>query len=118
MVEVTWFQNVGSATAADGSRTPSYNAPVPFQGQIQALTYTDLRQIDGLNIEGVRRAIYLLGNVSAVIRTASKGNDLIVTPDGASWIVAQVLENWEQSVLGQTGWCKIVVTLQTDNPLP
>ncbi len=78
--------------------------------QVQALTYDDLRQIDGLNLNGTRRAIYLSGELDGVVRSKLKGGDLITLSDGpnaGTWLVAHVLEQWED-------WVKVAVTLQQD----
>jgi len=74
-------------------------------GQVQSLTYTDLTQIDGLNIQGVRRAIYINGEVDGLVRSENKGGDIITTPNGEVWLVVLVLEYWPD-------WTKCVVTLQ------
>lgn len=104
-----WIQrSTGYTTNSDGSRTPTYAAAVPVKGQVQSLTYNDLQQVSGLNLQGERRAIYLQGNWEGVARPDGRGGDLITLPDGSIWLVAQVLENW-----GSTeGWVKVCVTRQ------
>jgi len=100
--------STGYATSDDGSRVPSYAAPVSVQIQAQALQYNDIAQIDSLNIQGERRAMYINGNWEGVARPDSKGGDLIALPDGSIWLVALVLENWASS----DGWVKVAVTRQ------
>ncbi len=110
-VMCTYQQSVGYNIQPDGTQTPNYqtfnNVPV----QMQALTYTDMLKIGGLNIEGTRNAAYMYGNIEGLDRQAIKGGDLIVMPDSAdfpgptTWLVAQVIEHW-------TGWSKLAVTLQ------
>jgi hypothetical protein len=102
----------GYTTAADGTRTPSFvDVPgVPLQAQ--ALSYTDLQLLDGLNIQGVRRAVYLNGSALGVVRELQVGGDLFVFPagtfpEGNTWLVAHVLESWPD-------WCKCALTLQMD----
>jgi hypothetical protein len=73
--------------------------------QVQALTGRDLQQIDGLNLQGTRRAIYIEGDIEGIVRPTQQGGDLITTPDGSIWLVAMVLETWPN-------WCKVAVTLQ------
>lgn len=74
--------------------------------QIQSLTFKDLTQIEGLNLQGERRAIYFYGdNVKAIVRPTQRGGDLVTFPDGSVWLVAIVLESWP-------GWCKCACTLQ------
>lgn len=74
-------------------------------GQVQALQYRDIQMLEGLNIQGVERAIYVSGRVDGVIRPDNKGGDLIIMPDGTVWLVSLVLEYWPT-------WCKFAVTRQ------
>lgn len=99
-----------STTQADGVQVPGYadtpNVPV----QVQALTYSDLMKLDALNIQGVRRAVYLNGAVMGLVRVASRGGDLLIfptgtLPEGDVWLCAQSLEQWPD-------WCKVAITLQ------
>lgn len=94
-----WTQNL------DYSRTPAYSAPVPMQGQIQPLTYPDLRLLDQLNLQGAQRAIYLSGDLQGVIRVSQQGGDLITMADGTVWLTVTVLEQWPD-------WVKAAVKLQ------
>lgn len=107
-VSATVSASTGYTMNPDGSRTPTYNT-IPISVQVQALTYKDLTQLDGLNIQGVRRAIYLTGQVFGVIRVDRKGGDLITFPNGTLpegnvWLAAHVLEAWPD-------WCKVAITL-------
>lgn len=66
-------------------------------GQIQPMTWRDIQQLEGLNIEGVRWKIYLYGEVDGLVRPECKGGDLIIVASGrhqGTWLVAQVLEQW------------------------
>lgn len=105
LIELSIQVSAGYTTNADGSRTPVYETAATVPGQVQALQYRDLQQLDGLNIEGTRRAIYINGHVNGLVRAENKGGDLITTPDGSVWLVALVLEDWPD-------WCKVAVTLQ------
>ncbi len=98
----------GYTTTSDGTRVPAYFAPVTVQVQMQSLTYNDLTQINGLNIQGERRAMYINGDWEGVVRPDGKGGDLITTSNGKIWLVAQVLENWAE----KDGWVKVCVTRQ------
>lgn len=106
-VALRFFQSQGYTTGPDGSRTPAYLPPVAVIGQVQPLTYRDLLQSDGLNLNGVRRAIYMSGEANAVVRAAVKGGDYFMTPDGYLWLVDMVLEAYPS-------WSKLSVTLQDD----
>lgn len=106
LVPLTVKVNTGYTTDSTGKRTPTYAAPlVNVPGQVQNLTYSDLKQIEGLNLQGIRRAIYINGRVDGLVREGNKGGDIITSPDGNVWLVAHVLEYWPD-------WCKVAVTLQ------
>lgn len=98
-------------TAPDGTRTPIYVDGGTIPAQIQSLTADELRQLEGLNIQGTKRGIYLHGKYDGVNRVAHKGGDLITYPEGStypfgtSWLVVHVLEQWPD-------WCKVAVTQQ------
>lgn len=102
---LTVLVSTGYVTNDDGSRTPSYAAPVTVPGDVQPLQYNDIVQLDGLGIQGERRKIYISGQVEGLIRVDRRGGDLIITPDGHTWLVAVVLEDWPD-------WCAFAVTLQ------
>ena len=87
-------------------------------GQVQALDNDDLRQIDGLNIQGTIRALYLYGSVAALIRPDALPNAMIrfTSNEGGvtrqrDWGVFKVLEQWE-------GWCKVAVVYQPEGSIP
>jgi hypothetical protein len=94
-------------TSDSGKRTPNYTS-MAVSAQVQSLTYMDLKQLDGINMNGTRRAIYLKGAFNGVVRPTQKGGDLVTLTDGPNagvWLTAQVLEQWPD-------WCKLAVTLQ------
>ena len=107
-VLVTVETSTGSTTLPSGKRVPTYATSTGVVAQIQSLTYTDLQHTDGLNIQGIRYAIYLHGRVDAVQRLNDKGGDLITLGDGTVYKVVLVLERWPD-------WVKVAVTLQ-DGP--
>jgi hypothetical protein len=79
-----------------------------IQAQIQPMTYRDLQQLDGLNIEGLRWKIYMSGQLDGVIRKENKGGDIVQIAAGrhrGEWLVAQVLEQWKD-------WVCAAVTFQ------
>lgn len=71
-----------------------------LNGSVQPMTWRDLQQLDGVNVEGARWKIYLEGQVDGVVRPEKKGGDLVVIssgPHAGTWLVGQVLEqfpNW------------------------
>lgn len=98
----------GYATNDDGKRVPLYLPAVSVQAQVQALQYQDLVQIEGLNIQGVRRKIYVNGHVEGLVRSKDRGGDLITMPDGTVWLVVLVAEHWP-------AWTSFIVTLQDNS---
>lgn len=104
--------NTGEITNDDFTRAPSYADPVTALAQVQPLTNRDLRQIDGLNLQGTLKAIYLSGQIDGIVRSTNQGGDKIVFPDGSTWLVTLVSEGWDTTA----GWCKVIATLQNDTP--
>ena len=98
-------KSAGYTTNPDGSRTPLFSETFTVQIQMQALTYKDLTQISGLNLNGEKQAMYINGDISAIVRENNKGGDIIALPDGSNWLVAQVLENWYRT----SEWTKVAV---------
>ena len=103
---VTVLRSTGYTIGAGRRQVPSYAAPVTGPGQIQALDANDIKQLDGLNVQGTIRAIYLRGNLAGVIRPDGTGGD-IVQIDGQNWLVVKVLEGWPT-------WTKAAIVLQGD----
>ena len=92
-ITVTVLASTGYTTGAGLRQVPSYADPVTGPAQVQALDNMELRQLDGLNIQGIIRGIYLRGALAGVIRPDSKGGDL-VTIGSQTWLVVKVLESW------------------------
>jgi hypothetical protein len=114
-VPATVQVSAGYTTNPDGSRTPNYTT-LAIGAQVQALTYNDLVHLDGLNIQGVRRAIYTNGSIMGLVRIDAKGGDVItfapgLLPEGDAWLCATVLEQWSDGSNGAS-FCKICITLQ------
>lgn len=114
MVNVTVRISTGVyVTEEDGTRVPQYSEISDVPAQIQALQFTDIQKLDGLNLQGTRRKIYLSGKLDGLNRQEQKGGDLIIYPDGSQWpygtkwLVAQVLEQWPD-------WVSVAVTQQLD----
>lgn len=100
--------STGSSQAADGTRIPTFATPINIGAQVQPLTWRDIQQLDGLNLQGNRVAIYVYGEVDGLVRPQNKGGDLITLttpPNAGVWLVAQVLEAWPD-------WSKVAATLQ------
>lgn len=97
--------STGYTTEATGRRVPTYAPPITRMAQVQPLTFRDLQQIEGLNLQGERRGIYLFGHIDGIVRQESKGGDLITLPDDSVWLVAMILEDWPD-------WVKAAITRQ------
>lgn len=97
--------STGYTEASDGTRTPLYGAAIPAVVQVQPLSADEMHQVDGLNIQGIKRAIYLNGRWDGLVRPDRKGGDLVTMLGGDTWLVVVVLEYWPD-------WCKVAVTLQ------
>jgi hypothetical protein len=110
-VLVTLRKSAGDTIAADGSQVPCYQDFCDVPAQVQSLTYNDLQHISGLNVQGIRRAIYFYGNIEGLDRQAISGGDLVIVPPSqefpyeTTWLVVQQIEAWP-------GWSKCIVTLQ------
>lgn len=96
----------GLATNPDGSRVPTYLAPVTIQAQRQALTADELKQVDGLNLSGQKYGFYLEGSILGVLRADNRGGDLLTMPNGNIFLIVQVLEQWHN--IDGPEWCKVV----------
>lgn len=110
---VTVTASTGFTMGAGLRQVPAYAAGVTGPAQLQALDGADLKQLDGLNIEGIIRAIYLRGVLNGVIRANSTGGDKVVIASPApvmyrgTWLVTKVLEAWPL-------WTKCAITLQVN----
>ena len=84
----------------------------PVIAQVQPLTWRDLQQLDGLNLQGTRRKIYLYGRADGAVRPLAKGGDLITIATGGVndgiYLVAQVLEQFPD-------WVSVAATLQNNS---
>ncbi len=106
----------GSGAAGTYSVTPEQDvAEGPMttillaSGQVQPVTWRDIQQMDGLNLQGTRWKIYLNGQVDGLVRVERKGGDLIILPPTSrhpgTWLVAMVLEQFPD-------WVCAAITLQ------
>jgi len=89
---------------AGRKQVPTYATPISGPAQLQALDSKDLKQLDGLNIQGEIKAMYLRGILAGVIRPDGIGGDLIQFA-GQTWLVVKVLEGWSQ-------WTKVALERQ------
>jgi hypothetical protein len=108
---VTVQMSTGYTKTTGQKQVPSYAPGVDAPAQIQALNNKDLQKLEGMNIQGTVQALYIKGPLAGVIRTSSKGGDLvtIASPAPAQWIgqwlTVKVLESWPL-------WTKVAIVLQ------
>lgn len=108
-----WRRSNGYNTASNGVQVPAY-IDTTVTMRVQALSGRDLKHESFLNMQGVKRSVYLFGNVQGVVRPDVKGGDILQFPEnrgGANrdWSVVVVLETWTPDV---AGWSKVGVVLQ------
>ena len=107
---ILWIGTGEYETAPDGTRTPKWAAKFPVLIDVQEATSHDLKQLDGLNIQGVTNVAYVNGTLDAVNRVRRKGGDMItLTGSGENYLTVAVLEQWPE-------WCKVALTLQLNPP--
>lgn len=96
--------STGYTIGAGLKQVPSYAPAVSGFAQVQELSSSELKQTEGLNIQGVMRKLYLRSPLNAVIRPDSQGGDL-VTIAGQLWLTVKTLELWPT-------WCASLIVLQ------
>lgn len=110
-IPVEILRSTGYTLGAGSRQVPTYAPAVTGIGQLQALDGDDLKQLEGMNVQGTMRALYIYGFAAGVVRPNQTGGDLInITnapgfPGKREWLVTKVLEAWPD-------WAKLVVTLQ------
>lgn len=116
MLNVTLKRSIGYAVATigDGIPTPSYAVAVTVQAQVQALDANDLRQISGINQQGEKLTLYVNGTLLGEVRPDGAGGDLVTMPDGSTWLVIKVMENWGTV----DGWTRVIICRQSDTSIP
>ncbi len=92
-------------TGSDGGRSPTYADPVYAPGNLCPMSYTDIVQADGMQIQGVRSKLYINAQIEGLVRSKNRGGDLVTLPDGSVYKVALILEAWPN-------WTSCIVTLQ------
>ena len=112
-VTVTASAGYTAGNAGNGyKQTPNTATPVSGPAQVQALNSVELKQLDGMNLQGVIQAIYLRGNLAGVVRATSQGGDIVTIAAPAplqwqgTWLVVKVLESWPY-------WTKCAINLQS-----
>ena len=104
-VLVTYRKSVGYSTDSAYTQQPKYADFAGVPCQIQPVPSGELRRFSGLNQQGSYQRMYLNGDIEGVVRSAIKGGDLFVLPDGSVWLVTNSVENWPD-------WTCCIVTRQ------
>ena len=107
MQSITVRRSTGFTQNADFTRVPTYSTTTML-GQVQALTSAELAQVDGLNLQGEKLALYVNGNLAGVSRPANTGGDLVTLPDASVWLVVLVDEDWNR----MAGWTRAIIVRQ------
>jgi len=109
-VVASYRRSSGASSAASGKRTPTYEAAVDVLVQKQPLTGGELRQVQGLNINGEFCALYVDAEFKGVSRPQARGGDLFTLPDDSVWLVKIELEDWYATA----GWSKVACVRQNN----
>lgn len=83
---------------------PSYLPDQNVTIQLQPISRGDMQHVDGLNIQGLAKVIYVNGNYFSVQREMEQGGDIFVI-NGEQWLVVEPVELWPN-------WCRLIAVLQ------
>lgn len=99
--QINWVQSNGYITDDAGRRTPK-TITLTVEAQVQALSATDLKHVDGLNITGVMRSVYMYGNAAGVVRVDQIGGDILVflKPPAVAIVTGLSLKSWKHGLIG------------------
>lgn len=102
---VSILRSTGYTIGTGAKQVPTYAAADPASANVQALDSVDLKQLEGLNIQGTTRAIYIRGSLLGTSRPDVKGGDIVQRGDAGNWLVVKVLEAWPN-------WTKAAIVKQ------
>lgn len=114
MLNVMLKRSTGATIAPDGLSTPGYATFGPLLAQVQALDSHDLKQLSGINQQGEMQKVYVNGTLLGSLSVDGAGGDLVIKPDGSTWLVVRVLENWSTI----DGWTAAAISRQRDTSIP
>lgn len=106
---VTWQRSTGWTQDPDTAQRMATYQTINLPAQIQAVSSTDLQLLNGLNIQGYHRCLYINGRALGAVRNQMKGGDIFLF-DGQEWKVTLVPEDWDDC-----GWSRVIVTLQQES---
>ncbi len=105
-ITISILKATGSTMGAGGRREPTYTRYDNVPAQQQALAHNDLTLLEGMNVQGIKTALYLSGEWAGIVRADSTGGDLFII-NSKTWVVATVLEDWPD-------WTKLALVQQID----
>ncbi len=114
-ISCDYYASNGFTIEDSGRQVPAYLAPVTGTAQVQPSTADDLKQLDAVNLGGVKKTIFLYGAAFAVVRKYVKGGDKLVLAVGSNagtYLVNLVPEQWDDGP--NAAWVKVIATLQND----
>ncbi len=94
----------GEAIGPGRKPVPSYLPDQNVTIQLQPISRGDMQHVDGLNIQGLAKVIYVNGNYFSVQRELEQGGDIFVI-NGEQWLVVEPIELWPD-------WCRLIAVLQ------
>ncbi|MGE1402271.1 hypothetical protein ACMFFG_14560 [Citrobacter freundii] len=94
----------GETTGPGRKPVPSYLPDQNVTIQLQPISRGDMQHVDGLNIQGLAKVIYVNGNYFSVQREMEQGGDIFVI-NGEQWLVVEPVELWPD-------WCRLIAVLQ------
>jgi len=94
----------GETTGPGRKPAPSYLPDQNVTIQLQPISRGDMQHVDGLNIQGLAKVIYVNGNYFSVQREMEQGGDIFVI-NGEQWLVVEPVELWPN-------WCRLIAVLQ------
>lgn len=99
------LKKYASETIGPGRKpVPSYLPDQNVTIQLQPISRGDMQHVDGLNIQGLAKVIYVNGNYFSVQREMEQGGDIFVI-NGEQWLVVEPVELWPD-------WCRLIAVLQ------
>jgi hypothetical protein len=103
---ITIRQSTGFTVGLGQKQIPTYAPDATGYAQIQAADSDELEHIEGMNLQGTFRNLYISSQLYAVVQPLQKGGDLILI-GGTTWLVVKVIEDrWPT-------WCKVLICLQS-----
>lgn len=110
-----FLSSTGNTVDEAGNQTPSYADAINIPIQVQALSGSDKKAVNFMNLQTVLRSVYCYGNKQGVERVVQKGGDILQfreVPNPRTdanpvrnWLVIKVVETWPD-------WSKVVVSMQ------